>query len=77
MLGANDEIFFPSMLTSSLYIGQSLFPDTRVFVFARQFMDQAVYGKKISLEVLERLLQLYISISAKLLCEKIVVLIQY
>ena len=72
MLGANDEIFFPSMLTSSLYIGQSLFPDTRVFVFARQFME-----KKISLEVLERLLQLYISISAKLLCEKIVVLIQY
>ena len=45
MLGANDEMFFPSTLTSSLYIGQSLFPDTRVFVFARQFMEKKYHWK--------------------------------
>ena len=58
MLGANDEIFFPSMLTSSLYIGQSLFPDTRVFVFARQFMEKNITG---STRAITAALHFYIS----------------
>ena len=40
MLWANGEMLFFRKLTSSFYIGQPLFPDTRAFVFTRQPMKR-------------------------------------